>query len=99
MSAPSRRRGSKAGGDRPFAPRGNEEGKMRHNLKRLVGRLMALVLSLIGAVGLGQTGAADNSARTLTIGAGSADALDPRNPPFNAIPNDGQRCGVRLCQQ
>jgi hypothetical protein len=63
---------------------------MRHDLKRPVGRLLALVLLSIGAVGLGQTGAADNSARTLTIGAGSADALDPRNPPFNAIPNDGQ---------
>ena len=53
---------------------------MRHDLKRLVGRLLALVLLSIGTVGLGQTGAADNSARTSTIGAGSADALDPRNP-------------------
>lgn len=26
----------------------------------------------------------------LTIGGGSADGLDPRNPPFNAIPNDGE---------
>ena len=61
---------------------------MRYGLRRLVGWTLAIVSLSIGAVGVGQTRAADNSRETLTIGSG--DALDPRNSPFNAIPNDGQ---------
>jgi hypothetical protein len=33
---------------------------------------------------------AGDTTHALTVGSGPADALDPRNPPFNAIPNDGQ---------
>jgi hypothetical protein len=61
---------------------------VRYSLRRLVGWTLAIVSLSIGAVGVGQTRAADNSRETLTIGSG--DALDPRNSPFNAIPNDGQ---------
>ena len=44
---------------------------------------------MIAALG-GGTKAAAQSVQTLTIGGGSGDALDPRNPPFNAKPNDGE---------
>jgi hypothetical protein len=62
---------------------------MRSDPKKLVLRLLiGLALTMIATCG-GGTKAAAQSAQTLTIGGGSGDALDPRNPPFNAVPNDG----------
>ncbi len=46
----------------------------------------------------GGTRAAAQSAHALTIGSGPGDALDPRNPPFNAIPNDGEDDREKLQQ-
>ena len=56
---------------------------MPHNGKNLICCVLT-ALALMIAVG------ARDAGQALTIGNGPSDALDPRNPPFNAIPNDGQ---------
>ncbi len=55
-------------------------------LRRLAGLTLTMIVAWSG--GVGGTMAAAQSVQALTIGGGSGDALDPRNPPFNAIPND-----------
>jgi hypothetical protein len=62
---------------------------MLSDLNRLMRRLLTgFALTIIAAGGTG-TRASAQSAHALTIGS-PGDALDPRNPPFNAIPNDGE---------
>lgn len=62
---------------------------MLSNPKKFVLRLLVgFALTMIVACG-GGTKAVRNSTQALTIGGSSGDALDPRNPPFNARPNDG----------
>ena len=49
----------------------------------------SVLFSLLGGLALTMTLACGSSTQALTIG-GSGDAADPRNPPFNAVPNDGE---------
>lgn len=69
---------------------------MLNNPKKLALRLSAGITLILAAWGAGP-GAAAQSAQTLTIG-NPGDALDPRNPPFNAIPSDGVDDRVKLQQ-
>lgn len=59
--------------------------------------LRRLSLVLVGfALMMVTLAAASAAAQPLTVGSG--DALDPRNPPFEAKPNDGEDDGARLQQ-
>src|SRR5262249_27021357 len=48
-----------------------------------------LRLCLVVGLALTTIAAGGRSTQALTLG-GAGDAIDPRNPPFNAIPNDGE---------
>src|SRR5690349_10552104 len=47
------------------------------------------MLSLLAGLALAMGLAGGSSTQALTVG-GSGDAADPRDPPFNAVPNDGE---------
>src|SRR5215510_15421876 len=51
-------------------------------LRRLTGLILMIVAYSGGITAAGQ------DTQALTVG-GPGDAIDPRNPPFNAVPNDG----------
>ena len=58
-------------------------------------RLVWLGLALAGLIGWSGARAAAQNAEILTV-APAGDALDPRNPPFNAVPSDGMDDRVQL---
>jgi hypothetical protein len=57
---------------------------MHSDPNRLLRRSTLCAAAMLAASGI------CNQASALTIGGNPADALDPRNAPFNAVPNDGQ---------
>jgi hypothetical protein len=73
----------------PKRPNMQEEKKVhRAPTQRGLRLLVGLTLTMLAAWGGGTTAGAQR-APTLTL-SGSGDALDPRHPPFNALPNDGK---------
>ncbi len=64
---------------------------MPRDLQTGIRRLVMIIPLVLIAAGAHKTKAAgDDAARSLLLSPNPSDALDPRNPPFNAIPNDGQ---------